>query len=116
MTTHIFYENRVVGRIIFDSEWNAAFRYDAKWLTSSDSFPLSTTLPLNTQTYDSILPWLANLLPEGQQLAAVCRNLHISADDPLAILNEIGSDTAGAISIGEPASREKWSYTLLREH
>ena len=60
-----------------------------------------------------ITPWLANLLPEEQQLLTLSRALGLASSDALAILMEIGGDTAGAISIGEPSSRPSWEYQPL---
>jgi serine/threonine-protein kinase HipA len=52
------------------------------------------------------LPWAANLLPEASQLQAVGRILGAAPEDVIGILNEIGRDTAGALSIGKPGTPE----------
>ncbi len=59
---------------------------------------------------DLFLPWAANLLPEGTQLQAVGRILGAAPSDVLGILKEIGRDTAGAVSIGQPGttSAREW--------
>ena len=49
-------------------------------------------------------PWAANLLPEASQLRTVGRRLGAAPEDTIAILAEIGRDTAGALSIGKPGS------------
>jgi serine/threonine-protein kinase HipA len=49
-------------------------------------------------------PWATNLLPEAKQLTAIGRQLGAAPQDVIAILSEIGRDTAGALSIGQPGS------------
>lgn len=62
-----------------------------------------------------ISPWLANLLPEEEQLSILTRSLGFDRADTLAVLNEIGGDTAGALSFGVPSERAAWTYTPLTE-
>lgn len=71
------------------------------------AFPLSRTMPLRTGSFDSetISPWLANLLPEERQLAILTRSFGLDRADTLALLREIGGDTAGALSFGAPSQR-----------
>ena len=113
----VHYENFVIGRIAIHDPQGIAFAYDPRWLATKGNFPLSATLPLEQGEFgnDVIAPWLANLLPEEQQLAAVSRVLGVSASDTVAILRIIGGDTAGAISIGEASNRGAWTYTFLTE-
>ncbi|EEF24255.1 Protein hipA, putative, partial [Ricinus communis] len=72
-------------------------------------------MPVRPEPYPnaSIAPWLANLLPEEQQLQALHRTLGIDRADTLALLATIGGDTAGALSFGEPSRREAWDYAPL---
>jgi len=57
--------------------------------------------------------WLANLLPEEEQLQVLTRSLGLDQADVLAVLKEIGGDTAGALSFGEAAYPSRWAYTPL---
>ena len=45
----------------------------------------------------------------------VARSLGLDRTDALAILREIGADTAGALSFGSPGDRRAWAFTPLRE-
>ena len=113
----LHYGERAVGQIALLASGGIEFRYDATWLEYERNFPLSLTMPLGTavQGDEVIMPWLANLLPEAEQLTALARNLGVSTSDALAILRRIGGDTAGAISIGGSGSRSEWSYELLSD-
>ena len=117
-TVEVFYEQFIVGRITVHAHSGLRFDYDPNWLATAGNFPLSVTLSLVPKEYgdEVIAPWLANLLPEEQQLTALSRVLGLSSSDALALLKEIGGDTAGAISIGEPSLRALWRYETLQDH
>jgi serine/threonine-protein kinase HipA len=72
-------------------------------------------MPLRAAPYpsDVISPWLANLLPEEEQLQVLTRSLGLDQADVLAVLAEIGGDTAGALSFGAAADRGAWKYAPL---
>lgn len=114
----IYYEQFSVGYIEVHDSGVLSFVYDQRWLATKSSFPLSVTMPLADQIYPDqvITPWLANLLPEEQQLLTLSRALGLSSTDALAILKEIGGDTAGAISIGEPSNKFAWSYQPITDY
>lgn len=114
----VFYEKFSVGHISLGPQQQVGFTYDPRWLATKGNFPLSVTMPLGAAVFNDqiIAPWLANLLPEEQQLMALSRALGLSTSDALAMLSEIGGDTAGAISIGVPISRPDWRYESLRAH
>ncbi len=99
--TSIFYENFPVARLAFTDEWR--LDYDPSWEARRSAFPISLTMPLRSGTIsaDRLLPWLANLLPEAH-LAEIGQRLKVSPQDIVGLLNHIGRDTAGALSIGEP--------------
>lgn len=114
----IYYEAFSVGHVQVQDDGKLTFIYDKRWLATKSSFPLSVTLPLTEGGYPDhvITPWLANLLPEEQQLLTLSRTLGLSSTDALAILKEIGGDTAGAISIGEPSDKAAWSYRPITDY
>ena len=114
----VYYEGFEVGQITVFPQGKLGFQYYPRWLETRGNFPLSVTLPLDHEEYgdETISPWLANLLPEEQQLLALSRTLGLSSSDPLAILKEIGGDTAGAISIDVPSLRSEWTYEPLTDH
>ncbi|MEH6524159.1 type II toxin-antitoxin system HipA family toxin [Sulfitobacter sp.] len=114
----VYYERFSVGDIEVHDDGGLSFQYDHRWLVTKANFPLSVTMPLTEDDYPDhvITPWLANLLPEEQQLLTLSRALGLSSTDALAILKEIGGDTAGAISIGEPSNKTAWSYRPITDY
>ena len=101
----VYFETRTVGTIEIGVD-GPTFVYDPAWLSTRGAFPLSITMPLSTKPVKPhvFLPWAQNLLPEGAQLRAVGLTLGASPDDVIGILSEIGRDTAGALSMGQPGS------------
>ncbi|TCP61450.1 serine/threonine-protein kinase HipA [Rhodovulum bhavnagarense] len=95
----VFYESRVVVEIE-PGETGPALTYAREWRETRGAFPISTRMPLDTDRYGpaDVLPWIANLLPESQQLEMVARATGASQADPLALLASIGRDTSGALS------------------
>lgn len=113
----IWFDALEVGHVDVASDGALSLRYGERWLQTAGAFPLSVTMPLRDEPYSSdvISPWLANLLPEEEQLQVLTRSLGLDQADVLAVLKEIGGDTAGALSFGEPADRSRWAYAPLTQ-
>ncbi|WP_213270647.1 type II toxin-antitoxin system HipA family toxin [Hyphomonas sp.] len=113
----VWFDALHVGDVKVAEDGALGFAYTSAWLATQGAFPLSLTLPLRQAPYpsDVISPWLANLLPEEEQLSILTRSLGLDRSDTLAILNEIGGDTAGALSFGAPSEPAAWTYTPLTE-
>jgi serine/threonine-protein kinase HipA len=99
----VYFEQRLVGRIDVDKN-GPGFTYDHDWVALRGSFPISLTMPLKTDRIasDVFLPWAANLLPESEQLRTLGQLFGLSPSDVIGLLSQIGGDTAGALSIGQP--------------
>lgn len=69
-------------------------------------------MPLQREPYDSdlVLPWVMNLLPEGEPLRAMVRALGAAAEDVLGLIAETGTDLAGALSIAPTMPRGEPDY------
>ena len=111
----VFYETYQVANLSLEGAGKLSLAYDKRWLATPAAFPISLSLPLVPDTYgaDLVHPWLANLLPEERQLAALAKIIGVDRNDTIAILREIGGDTAGALSFGEPSDRKAWTYLPL---
>lgn len=107
----------VVGRLWLDEKKRFCFQYDGQWLEGS-KIPLSLSLPLRSAPFldDESHPFFANLLPEEKIRAVIARNLGISLNNDYGLLERIGGDCAGAVSLypetGEP-KRELGRYRQL---
>ncbi|ACM18563.1 HipA domain protein [Geotalea daltonii FRC-32] len=96
----------VVGSLWLDDRKRFCFQYDKRWLATSH-MPLSLSLPLRREPYldDESHPFFANLLPEERMRAVISRNLSVSPNNDYGLLEKIGGDCAGAVSL-YPATDE----------
>ncbi|NYZ13626.1 type II toxin-antitoxin system HipA family toxin [Azospirillum sp. RWY-5-1] len=110
-TLPVQYGPLVVGEITL-SEDGPTFAYDRRWPNTRGAFPVSLGMPLGAGPFrpEILVPWLANLLPEEANLLAVGRNLGVSPQDVIGVLERIGRDTAGALTIGRPPAGETPGY------
>jgi serine/threonine-protein kinase HipA len=99
----IYAADQLVARIETDADgpW---LQYEAAWSGARDSFPISLTMPLAQARHEPevTVPWLMNLLPEGEPLRAVTRALGVAREDILGLIAKLGCDLAGALTTGEP--------------
>jgi serine/threonine-protein kinase HipA len=100
----VYFEQRPVGTIDVDKS-GPGFTYDPGWIGLRGAFPISIRMPLKPERIasDTFLPWAANLLPENEQLRTLGQILGMARNDAIGLLSAIGGDTAGALSIGQPA-------------
>lgn len=77
------------------------FRYDSEWLARRDARPVSQTLPLRAEPYEAaaLLPFFANLLPEGWLLDVSLARLKIARDDAFGLLLATCRDCMGEVEI-----------------
>ncbi len=82
------------------------FAYSEQW--RDDGLPpLSQSLPLaGSYEPSAVDAFFGGLLPEGSQRNTLARQLGVSADNDFAMLEALGGDTAGAVSL-LPAGSEK---------
>jgi serine/threonine-protein kinase HipA len=80
------------------------FSYESDWLNASHSIPLSQSLPLQTEAFDdrATRPFFSGLLPEGDKRKLIAQALHVSKQNDFALLDGIGGECAGAVTLLEP--------------
>jgi serine/threonine-protein kinase HipA len=102
----IHYESRLVATISADAQATRLAYADA-WSSSADGFPVSLAMPIRAEPYEGeqVLPWLMNLLPEGEPLRAMTRALGAAPEDALGLIAQTGNDLAGALSIAPQQPR-----------
>ncbi|MDP6630556.1 MAG: HipA N-terminal domain-containing protein [Kiritimatiellia bacterium] len=80
------------------------FIYDTAYLALKDAAPVSLTLPLQSEPYDStvLFPFFYGLLAEGILKDTQCRILKLDEDDHFGrLLKTAGSDTIGDVTVVE---------------
>ena len=92
-------EEQVAG-VLEASGVRALFTYSEDWLNRSGTYPLSQSLPLRpgAHTGAQVVNFLWGLLPDNERtLDAWGRQFQVSARNPVALLNWVGEDCAGAV-------------------
>ena len=116
---NVYLRTNLVGRLWLDNGRRFAFRYDPAWLDREDAVPLSLKLPLQSAPFEDDLarPFFANLLPESELRRAIARRLGLSEQNDFALLEAVGGECAGAVSLlpaDTPVSGEG-SYRALND-
>jgi serine/threonine-protein kinase HipA len=96
----VFLYGRAVGEIRQDSAGNPAFVYDEQWPTLPGNVPLSLSMPTTLARHGArhTAPFLWGLLPENPLiLESLARENHASPRNPVALLEIVGEDCAGAV-------------------
>jgi len=114
----VFYESTLVGRLN-ERDDGMSFEYTREWLEGAAGFAISTSLPrIAALDARKAQFFFANLLPEANVRALLCRRLRISVDNDFALLEAIGGECAGALTLlpdGQTPSETEHDYELLPE-
>lgn len=102
-TLHVYWGNRHVGELMREGA-HLSFRYGPDYRETPGALSLSRRMPLREESFDDATTraFFANLLPEGEIRWQIARQLGISAENIFALLEAIGGDCAGAVSIVSP--------------
>lgn len=112
----VMIDGQIVGHLCLDAKKYFCFQYDKGWLQQS-RIPLSLSLPLRTAPYldDKSHPFFANLLPEEKIRAVIARNLGLSLNNDYGLLEKIGGDCAGAVSVQVESDEPKLETGTYRQ-
>lgn len=115
----------MVGRWTIAAQGNHEFRYEESWLASSESRPISLSLPLAPHSYaytgTAVLSFFDNLLPDSTEIRLRIRSRYGAASmSPFDLLAEVGRDCVGAIQLlpedKEPKHVRKIEARPVDEH
>jgi serine/threonine-protein kinase HipA len=90
-----------VGDLEQDDSGLLEFRYHSEWLGRADATPLSRSLPLQADTFRGkhARAFFAGILPEEGPRQRIAAILGISERNDFAMLERIGGECAGAVSL-----------------
>ena len=99
----VYCADKLAGRI---EETSAGYRfaYDANYLASRETRPVSLTLPKRAEPHESpvLFPFFFGLLAEGALKEAQCRKLKLDENDHFGrLLKTAHGDTVGTVRIVE---------------
>src|SRR5712691_6881458 len=120
-TLDVYLHRDLVGHLTQDDDGRMTFNYAASWLENPAARSLSHSLPLQKEkfTQKQCRGFFAGILPEQNQRELVARNLGISAQNDVAMLEQIGGECAGAVtflSSNTSFPERHDQYRLLTEH
>jgi len=90
-----------VGTLEQDDSGLMQFSYNQVWLKKPGSMPLSRSLPLQSEVFSGkkARPFFAGILPEERPRKKIAEILGISDSNDFAMLERIGGECAGAVSL-----------------
>jgi len=93
--------NGVAAGILQNEGGTYEFTYLSSYLASENALPVSYTLPLRSQPYQSQIlhPFFDGLIPEGWLLNLAVDYFKIKQSDRYGLLMAYGADTIGAVSV-----------------
>ncbi len=98
----IIYKEEEAGLLTQHDDASFTFRYHDAWLANSDKQSISLTLPKTQQEFHAnyLFPFFFNMLPEGANKQALCKQLRIDADDYFGLLiTAAKNDSIGAVRV-----------------
>jgi len=97
----IYYHGEDIGTLTITKGRRYTFSYKEEWLQRGDAIPISISLPLSPGEFDEekSMSFFSNLLPESTIREKLAKHFRISEKDSYGLLEIIGGECAGAISI-----------------
>ncbi len=101
MKLNVFFGNEKAGALESTENRGVIFSYDEKYLQNKNSIPLSASLPLQIGEFrqKQCMPFFSGLLPEEDFRRKIADYLHISETSTLKLLEALGGECAGLVSI-----------------
>lgn len=101
---NVFLGKDLVGQLEQDASGSTRFEYSEAWLNLPHAVALSASLPLEHGKFhrNKTRPFFAGLLPEEQIRRVVAGTFGVSERNDFALLEKIGAECAGAVSLLPP--------------
>ena len=97
----VYMNGVIVGVLSQDSGGMLSFGYRQEWIDNPSAMPLSYSLPICEKKFNDRIcrPFFAGILPEAAPRKLISEILGISYGNDFALLNKIGGECAGAVSL-----------------
>ena len=116
MKLNVFFGNKKAGSLESTDNRGVIFVYDENYLNDKNSVPLSASLPLQKEEFPQkqCIPFFSGLLPEEDSRKKIADYLHVSETSTLKLLEALGGECAGLISIlsEDDSSAKETGYKL----
>ena len=97
----VYLHEDLTGQLTLADSGRMTFQYDEAWLDAARAVPLSHSLPLRPERFPqrACVPFFSGVLPEGDTRATIARLLGMSPENNFALLEALGGECAGAVSL-----------------
>ena len=97
----VWWDRRLAGVLRLDEHGDLSFAYDDAWIADTKRPAISFSLPKRGGPFNrrQARAFFAGLLPEADQRDAVARALGISKANDFRLLEALGGDVAGALTL-----------------
>jgi len=97
------YVNQSKAGVLEETETGYRFQYDYQYFSQKNAEPVSLTLPLQEEAYESqvLFPFFDGLIPEGWLLDVVEETWKVNPKDRMGLLLVSCRDTIGHVSVRE---------------
>ena len=104
-----------VGTIETTPVAGESFTYCSEWLSDPAARPLSVTLPLRLEPFPAkkMRPYFEGLLPEEGARRALASRVRVSYASYVKLLNAVGRECIGAVSLQGPGETPEDSYSRI---
>ncbi len=109
-TLEAFVGDRRMGCLRYHQD-RVTLEYDELWRQSTNSFPLSLSMPLTAPSYTdaTVRPFIWGLLPDNDEvLRRWGQRFQVSARNPFRLLSHVGEECAGAVQFIRPDRVDEW--------
>lgn len=96
----VYYRSDLAG-YLSETDDGYHFLYDTQYLNMKDAKPISLTLPIQTESFESkaLFSFFDGLIPEGWLLNVAKKHWKLKGNDRFELLLCLCGDTIGAVSI-----------------
>ena len=106
-TLTVWWGQNIVGALAINRHGDTSFSYAETWLAKPAARAISLSLPLRAEPFSrrESRPFFEGLLPEESQRAVIARALGLSAGNEFRLLEALGGEVAGALSLWPEGER-----------
>lgn len=104
-SANVFFKDLLAGFLEETDRGSYLFTYASSYLADPKSLPISLTMPLKKESYESklLFPFFDGLIPEGWLLDLAIKNWKLNPRDRMGLLLETCHDCIGAVRIEKNA-------------
>lgn len=107
----VLFEGSTVGLLAYESKAEEfTFEYSKEWIEKKRFFLSPNITPNAPYDKGAVTRFLENLLPEGEGLRNLARLLKINGSNLYALIEAIGAETTGALTISRNTQEPKSEY------